>query len=107
MTATHQVECFHESAHAIAYFSFGHPVELVEAGPDTGRCVPASEWEQTFNEKQLRDLVHRETLLQWAIVSCAGKSAMDRWYGYRAKSDENWYASDDHRRGFKYALELA
>jgi hypothetical protein len=31
---------------------------------------------------------------------------MDRWYGYKAKSDENWRFSDDFRQGFSYAMDL-
>jgi hypothetical protein len=31
---------------------------------------------------------------------------MDRCYGYKAKDDTNWRASDDHKQAFESALEL-
>jgi hypothetical protein len=32
---------------------------------------------------------------------------MDRWYGWKAKSDKNWRASDDHKKAYETALQLS
>jgi hypothetical protein len=51
--------------------------------------------------------MHRELDKQTAIACCAGKAAMDRWYGFKAKSDENWRASDDYQQAHAIALKLS
>jgi hypothetical protein len=32
---------------------------------------------------------------------------MDRWYGYKAKSDENWRASNDYQQAHAIALKMS
>jgi hypothetical protein len=106
MTATHEVEATHEASHVIARCRFGHPVKMVEAGPDTGRCVVALSWRQRFTEQKLIDLAKRESLMQHAICCCAGKAGVDRLYGWKATRDTNWKASDDYRQALQYCLQL-
>jgi hypothetical protein len=48
----------------------------------------------------------REVLMQLILANCAGKAAMDRCYGYKAKSDENWRASSDFKAALSYAILL-
>jgi hypothetical protein len=52
------------------------------------------------------ELAKRETLMELILACCAGKSAMDRWYGWKAKTDENWRASDDYKHARSLALRL-
>jgi hypothetical protein len=97
---------FHESAHAVAHHCFNLPVASVEIGEDTGRCVPRSAWRVTLSDERNLELAKREVLMQLIIASCAGKAAMDRCYGYKAKSDENWRASSDFKAALSYAILL-
>jgi ATP-dependent Zn protease len=102
-TAETEVMAYHESGHAIAYDFFGHPIESLAMD----RCVLPNEYQQRFNERQVAEMAQRETLLQHIICCCAGRAAKDRWYGYKAQSDENWKASSDYAQALSCALQLS
>jgi hypothetical protein len=70
------------------------------------RCILPNEWEQKFDTTSLAKLVKYQTLMESAIACCGGKAAMDHWYGYKAKDERNWKASDDYRQARSMALEL-
>jgi ATP-dependent Zn protease len=108
MNAVHgaEVVAFHEAAHAALCHCFNLPVSSVEVSEDTGRCVPPSEWSLAFSDDGIRKLVQREGLFRLVVASCSGKAAMDRWYGWKSKSDDNWRASDDFKQAFKLALQI-
>jgi hypothetical protein len=42
-----------------------------------------------------------------AYRCCAGKAAIDKWYGWKAQSDDAWKASKDHAEAFAAALQLS
>jgi len=41
------------------------------------------------------------------VACCSGKAATDRWYGWKAASEENWLKSRDQREAFRVALQLS
>ncbi len=41
------------------------------------------------------------------IASCAGKAAIDKWYGWKAEGDQNWRASKDYSDAFAAALKVS
>ena len=94
---------FHESAHAVVHHYFRHPIDRVEVGEDTGRCVVPAEWYERVSDNRISALVRREALIEQIIACCAGKCAMDRLHGYKALSDDNWRASDDYKQALGYA----
>jgi hypothetical protein len=108
MNAVHRQEviAFHESAHAVLFHCFSLPVESVEVGEDTGRCVMPDEWQVAFSDDRNLKLAKREVLFRLIIASCAGKAPMDVWYNHKAKSDENWRASEDRKQALSYALQI-
>jgi hypothetical protein len=108
MNAVHgqEIIAFHEAAHATLFHCFNIPVESVEAGQDTGCCVRPDEWSLKLSDDGIGKLVRREALFRLIIASCAGKAAMNIWYGYAAKSDENWKASEDYKQALFYTLEI-
>jgi hypothetical protein len=75
----------------IAHAFFGHKVDSVKVGENFG-CTNLPK--QKVNP------------YQFIIASCGGKAAVDRWYGWKSKSDENWRASDDYKKSLKVALWL-
>jgi ATP-dependent Zn protease len=97
---------FHEAAHATLFHCFNLSVESVEISEDTGHCVTPDEWSLAFSDSGIKKLVQREALFRLIIASCAGKAAMDRWYGYKAKSDQNWRASEDRKQALSRALQI-
>jgi hypothetical protein len=108
MTATEEAEriAIHECAHAVLYHCFKFPVSSVEIRGDTGCCVAPPVWQVVLSNNQIGNLAKREGLMRLIIAGCAGKAAMDKWYGYKAKSDENWRASNDYKQAFNYALQI-
>jgi hypothetical protein len=44
---------------------------------------------------------------EYIIALCAGKAAVDRWYGWKAESDNNWRNSDDHKKAHEAALKVS
>jgi hypothetical protein len=101
--AESELKAVHESAHAAIRLHFRHPIEAVEID-----CVSVpSEWQQRFDRKRIADLAKRESLVEHIIFCCAGKAAMDRWYGYKASTDTNWKQSADYRNALDSALKLA
>jgi hypothetical protein len=43
----------------------------------------------------------------YIIACCGGKAAVDKWYGWKAKNDESWRASDDCKRAYRVALKVS
>lgn len=74
----------------IAHTYFGHKVTSVEVGDNFG---------VTRLPKQT------VSAYEYMIACCAGKAAIDRWYGWKAKNEENWRASDDYRKAYETALQ--
>src|SRR5437868_7071111 len=86
-------ECYHEIGHFYAFTHFGIRVSSVEAGESFGR---------TRLQPQTVEA------LDYIVALCAGRSAVNKWYGYRTPNDKAaWRKSDDHRRAYKAALTVS
>lgn len=83
---------YHELAHMLVFKFFGYRVTSVEVGEEFG-CTSLPN--QTVNG------------FHYIIALCSGKAAVDRWYGWKAQSDENWRKSEDHRKAYRVALRLS
>lgn len=97
-----ELKAIHESGHAVIRWHFKHPIESLELDRVTG----PNEWQQSFSENLLAELAKRESLMEMIIVACAGRAAMDRFYGRKAQREDNWKASDDFQSAFSLALQL-
>jgi hypothetical protein len=97
---------FHEASHAVISHCLRLPVSSVSISEGTGCCATPSEWRMAFSDRQIREFVEREALMRLIVVGCAGKAALDKWYGYKAKSYENWRASDDYKSAFQHVLKI-
>ena len=84
---------FHELGHLAAFRYFGYKVDMVEVGDDYGCTQLATP--QTIEA------------LHYIIALCSGKAAVDRWYGWKTPTDDNWLKSQDQRRAFRAALQLS
>jgi len=94
VNAAHEqaIVAFHEGSHACLHRYFGHEVQELAIRP----------------EQHCKLRVGQEVEgLDYIIGCCAGKAAVDRWYGYKAKSDDNWRASKDRAQALKAALHLS
>src|SRR5438105_1588623 len=107
--AIHEQEriAFHESGHAVIYHYFRHPVEGIAVSADDGHCKLVGKWKKEFDREQIDRVMGRDVLFEMLVAACAGKATMDRFYGYKAKSDKNWRASEDYRQAFQFALQLS
>ena len=76
----------------IAHTYFGHKVDSVEVGDNFGGTRLPNQTISAY---------------EYMIACCAGKAAVDRWYGWKADSDENWRASDDYRKAYGAALQVS
>ena len=101
-----EVIAFHESGHAVVHHYFGHKLGSVAIGENSGHCALAATWTQRASDSEIAVLMKREFLFQNIMACMAGKCTIDRFYGYKAKSDESWRASDDYKQAFKCALRL-
>jgi hypothetical protein len=99
-------QAFHEAAHAAIHHYFGRPIAFVEIGEGTSRCVLPDEWKEVVTDKDAWELAKQGWLLNNIIACCAGRAAVDRCYGYKAKDDSNWKASDDYAQARECALQL-
>ena len=83
---------YHELGHCIAHKYFGHEVDSIEVREDFGcNWIPDQE----------------VSPFAYIIACCAGKAAVDRWFGWKVKSDESWRNSDDHKRAYRVALKVS
>jgi len=83
---------YHELGHATAYRFYGYKVSSVEVGDDFGCTRLAKQAIDPF---------------EYIVASCAGKAAVDRWFGWKAPSEENWRKSQDHHNAYQVALKLS
>src|SRR5438034_10751420 len=83
---------YHELGHVLAFKAFGYRVSSVEVGEDSGCTVLP---EQTVNAFDL------------IVGLCAGKAAVDKWYGYPARDDENWRKSNEYCDAYQVALKVS
>ena len=83
----------HEAGHFIAHIFFGHRVESAEVGEEYGYCKLRAQDVDPFD---------------YIIALCAGKAAVDRWYGWKRPGDEeNWRKSKDHAMAYRAALKVS
>ena len=64
------------------------------------------EWREVVTDTQTGELAKQSWLLNNIIACCAGRAAVDKFYGWKAKTDLNWKASDDHAQARECALLL-
>jgi hypothetical protein len=83
---------YHELGHMIAHHFFGHKVDSVEVSDNFGATRLPNQTVSAYG---------------YIVALCAGKAAVDRWYGWKAKNDEAWRASDDHKKAYEAALQVS
>ena len=84
---------FHEAGHFIAHAFFRHRIESAEVGDDYGHCTLPAQDVDPFD---------------YIIALCAGKAAVDHWYGWKAPGyEENWHKSKDHGMAYRAALKVS
>jgi hypothetical protein len=97
---------FHEAAHAVVYNRFRHEITFVEINEDTGGCGVMRPCRESSNHDHNSARIERQIHLEKILSLFAGKCAMDRLYGYKAKDDTNWRGSRDYKQAFESALQL-
>jgi hypothetical protein len=98
----------HECGHAVVHQYFRHPIEEIEiAESGEGHCsAGASGLDDPLDAEHNRDRIDRQCQLEYAMACMAGKATMDKWFGWKAKNDQNWRGSEDYKQAFDCALQL-
>src|SRR5262245_7075770 len=97
---------FHEAGHAVLRHCLKLPVVSVEVTENGGRCTAPNECLFELSDAGIKKLVRQEAVFRLIVAGCGGRAVMDRFYGYKAKSDANWKASSDYKNSFRLALEI-
>ena len=97
-----EVKSFHEAAHAVVHFHFGHELEEVSSA---GYCKLA-DWECEVDRSDVADLIENEIRLQKLIAYCAGEATHAHFFG-RNWENASWRRSHDYRQALKHALALS